>query len=226
MKKYLFFFTFITITAMALPTVSKAQLGIMIGPRIGYGYPSRRYQRERNNNQPPYKPTLNISIGYGFPNLDKYQLPGNSYNYYQGSVSQTGPITAAIDYQFSRMASIGLLVTHGKVNIPYYNYGASSSTPAYTGSLNNWSFLLNYITYMPVAGDKVSPYFRTAIGINTWNQNFTDGTGNKINVPNGLPDLAYQLGLGIKFKIAENTGLFIEGGYGKYILHGGLSFKL
>ena len=77
-----------------------------------------------------------------------------------------------------------------------------------------------------VNGDKVSPYLRTAIGFNLWDQNFTDGTGNKINVPNTLPDLAYQLGLGVKFKITERTGLFIEGGYGKYILHGGLSFKI
>jgi hypothetical protein len=226
MKKYLFSSAFIVLAVITLPTASKAQVGIMIGPRIGYGYGyPRRYPRNRNADQPKYKPTLNFSIGYGFPNLDKYQLPGNSYNYYQGNVSQTGPITGAIDYRFSRTASIGLLVTHGKVSVPYYNYG-SSSAPSYSGSLNNWSFLLNYITYMPVAGDKISPYFRTAIGINTWNQDFTDNTGSKINMPNTLPDLAYQLGLGIKFKLSENAGLFVEGGYGKYILHGGLSFKL
>ncbi len=226
MKKFPLYF--IVVTAMSLPAITKAQ-AIMIAPRLGfgYGYGPRRYPpRSHNNNQPPFTPNLSISLGYGFPNLDKDQLPGDGYNYYRGNVSQTGPITGSIDYQFSRTASIGLLVTHGKVTIPYYNYGSSASAPAYTGSLSNWSFLLNYVTYMPVPGDKIAPYFRTAIGINAWDQDFTDGTGNKISMPNSLPDLAYQLGLGVKFKVSRNTGLFIEGGYGKYILHGGLSFKL
>lgn len=228
MKKHslLFFVVFV----LMLPVAMNAQIRMMVGPRIGYGYgySPRRYPQNRNRQNkdlPIFKPFVSISLGYGFPNLDKYQLPNDSYNYYQGNITQTGPVTGSIDYRFSRTASIGVLVTHGNVSIPYYDYNATSS-PAYTGNLDNWSIMLNYVTYMPVAGDKISPYFRTAIGFNLWNQNFTDGTGNKINEPNNLPDLAYQLGLGVKFKLTDRTGLFIEGGYGKYILHGGLSFKI
>jgi hypothetical protein len=40
-----------------------------------------------------------------------------------------------------------------------------------------------------------------------------------------LPDLAYQVGLGANFKLSPNAGFFIEAGYGKYILNGGLSLK-
>lgn len=227
MKRYTFavFIAFL-FTAVA----SEAQVGIMIGPRMGYqyGYSPRRYPRQQNNRkdpkQPKFQPVVNISIGYGFPNLDKYQLP-NYYNDYQGTVSQTGPITGAVDYQFSRTASIGVMVTHGTVKVPYYNYN-SSSTPDFIGSLDNWSIMLNYVNYMPVAGDKVSPYFRTAIGVNIWNQNFTDNSGNPISMPVSNPsDLAYQIGLGVIFHLTPKAGLFVEGGYGKYILHGGLAFK-
>ena len=86
--------------------------------------------------------------------------------------------------------------------------------------------MLNYISYMPVTNDKVEPYFRTAIGVNIWNQSFTDNAGNPISMAGTSPsDLAYQLGLGAKFHLTKKSGLFIEGGYGKYILQGGLTFK-
>ena len=219
MKKYSLLF--LVISMIIVPVAMNAQMRIMVGPRMGYGYgySPRRYGNNRNqrkNDLPSFKPFVSVSLGYGFPNLDKEQLPGNSYNYYQGNVTQTGPVTGSIDYQFSRLASIGVLVTHGNVSIPYYDYNAASS-PAYTGKLDNWSIMLNYVSYIPVNGDKVSPYLRTAIGFNLW---------NKINQPNNLPDLAYQLGLGVKFNLTDRTGLFVEGGYGKYILHGGLSFKI
>jgi len=67
-------------------------------------------------------------------------------------------MTGSIDYQLSRMASIGVLVTNGNISIPYYDYNATTSSPSYTDNLDNWSVMLNYVTYMPVAGDRVSPY--------------------------------------------------------------------
>jgi hypothetical protein len=228
MKPYIFA---VLIAFMFLSFAAEAQVGIMIGPRMGYGdgyYPRhypRRQNRQKDQNLPKFQPTLNISIGYGFPNLDKYQLPA-FYNYYLGNVSQTGPVTGAVDYQFSRSASIGVMVTHGTVNAPYYNYNTSGSTPDFNGSLENWSIMLNYVNYMPVAGDKVSPYFRTAIGVNMWNLNYTDNAGNHVSMPGNNPsDLAYQVGLGVIFHLTPKAGLFVEGGYGKYILHSGLSFK-
>ena len=75
------------------------------------------------------------------------------------------------------------------------------------------------------ASPSFSGYFRTAIGVNIWNQNYTDGSGNKLAFDQ--PSLlAYQIGIGGKLKITKNSSLFMEAGYGKYILHGGLSFKL
>jgi len=212
------------ITSLLIFYITNAQVGIFVGPGIGYGYHVHRGYKSRRNqpNLPPFKPYLSISAGYGFPNLDKYQLP-SFYNYYPGSASQTGPIIGSVDYRFNRNMSLGLMVTHGTVSQPYYNYNGGSN--AFTGSLNNWSFMLDMINYMPVASNNIKPYLRTAIGVNSWQQNFTDNGGNNLNIP-GVPSyLAYQASLGVNFKIAGNIGIFLEAGYGKYILLGGLSFK-
>ncbi len=204
------------IVTVTMYATSDAQ---MFNRRVGRQGQQNKLQRLKRN-LPKFQPTLNISLGYGFPNLDKNEFP-EYYNLYKGTATQTGPFTGSIDYQFSRKSSVGLLVTHGTVSIPYYDY---SNAPALSGSLSNWSFMLNFVRYMPV-GKKVSPYIRTAIGVNAWEQNYSDVDGNKIN-PSTIPaDFAYQVGLGAKFTLSENAGLFLEAGYGKYILNGGLAFK-
>ena len=204
-----------------------AQVGVYIGPRFGYGpgYGRRpRYPRkQRPQNLPPFQPTVNLSFGYGFPNLDKDELPEFSNLYKGTTTSQTGPITGAIDYRFSRNMSIGVLVTHGKVKL-HTIIIMMLQLLHLQGSLDNWSVMLNFMHYIP-AGEKVTPYIRTAIGINTWQQNYTDPQGNKINMDGTPSELAYQVGLGADFYLSKNAGIFLEGGYGKYILHGGLTFK-
>jgi hypothetical protein len=220
MNKYL---VSLLICIICFSALSEAQVGVYIGPRMGYGPRYHRRPPRQQRDLPAFQPTVNLSFGYGFPNLDKNQLP-DFYNFYKGTTtSQTGPITGAVDYRFSRNMSIGVLVSHGNVKVPYYSYNDPSS-PALSGSLDNWAVMLNFMRYISVS-DKVSPYIRTAIGINTWQQNYTDSQGNKVNM-DGTPDeLAYQVGLGANFYLSKNAGLFLEAGYGKYILHGGLTFK-
>ena len=193
---------------------------IFMGPRY-----ARPYHRPRQRDYTPFQPSVNVSFGYGFPNLDKYELPDFEGLYKGTATTQLGPITGAIDYRFSRNMSIGVMVTHGKVTVPYYDYNEASSSPEMTGSLDNWSFMLNFMRYLPVNSDKVTPYIRTAIGINTWQQDYTDGGGNKVNLDGSPSELAYQVGLGADLYLSKNAGLFLEAGYGKYILHGGLTFK-
>lgn len=224
MKKYLLA---LLIAMFCFNAYTEAQVGIYIGPRFGYGPPERpnRHRPGRpQRNFLPFEPSVNVSFGYGFPNLDQNELP-QFYNFYKGNVtSQTGPITGSIDYRFSRGMSLGVLVTHGNVSAPYYDYNQPSSTPAFTGSLENWSVMLNIMHYLSY-GHKVTPYIRTAIGINTWQQDYKDAGGNKLNMSGNPSQLAYQAGLGANIALSKNAGLFVEGGYGKYIVHGGLTFK-
>jgi hypothetical protein len=183
-------------------------------PQSNHNYPKR----------PPFQPTLNLSIGYGFPNLDKDQL-AEFIDVYKGTATQKGPITGAVDYQFSRNMSIGVMGTYGKVTVPYYDYNSNSSFPVLTGSLENWSVMFNLMSFMPTYNRQLEPYLRTAIGINNWTQSYLDPQGNKAAELPEPSQLAYQVSLGTRINLSKGAGFFFEAGYGKCILHGGLTLK-
>jgi len=219
--------------SVVIINVTEAQ--VYIGGRIGggFGYGSgmgrmrygvhtySRRQPKKKSNEPPFKPVVYVSIGYGFPNLDASQLPDNNYinNYNKGLSSSSGPITGAIDYRFSRSTSIGVMATYGKVSAPYTN---SNNINVGTGSIETWSALLNLMNYAPLS-NTATMYFRVAFGANiNSTTTFKDASGETLLI--SPANFAYQVGLGVKLDIAKNTALFAEAGYGKYILNGGLSF--
>ena len=181
-------------------------------------------QRPPRRNQLPFVPAVNVSVGYGFPYLDRNYLP-DFYAMSRGNSSQSGVITGSVNYQFSRKMSVGVMVAHGVVSAPYYDYYSTSPSPDFTGRLEAWSFMINLVRYIPISAT-VTPYIRTAIGINTWRQEYTNLNGTKVvvTVPD-LPDLARQFALGVRFRLSQRAGLFVEAGYGKYILSSGLSVK-
>jgi len=218
MKKYFSIFTLLLLLGAAK---ADAQYGGRVYARPGYGRPQPPRHVVRTDN---FIPTLNFSIGYGYPNLDKNELAEFAHTY-KGTVSQNGPITGAIDYQFSRYMSIGIMGTYGKVTVPYYNNSNNSGPADFNGSLENWSVMFNMVNYFPSYNRSVSPYLRTAVGINNWTQKYTDGAGEKVaDVPD--PNMfAYQASLGVRFNMSPKAGIFMEAGYGKYILSGGLTIR-
>ena len=233
MKKILFI-CLLVVTGMS----AEAQVygKIFIGPRYGYRRPRmgmyqhpparERYQQYHQRPQlPPFQPSVNISFGYSYPNLD-YTHFANFYNMYKGNASnQAGPFTGALDYQFSRYMSIGVLGTYGKVTQAYYAIDNITGIPDLTGTFENWSLMLNLVSYFPTHSRAVSPYLRTAIGVNHWMQDYSDVTGAKtMGIPEP-PALAYQASLGAKFNLSPRAGIFMEAGYGKYIVNGGLALK-
>jgi len=195
-----------------------------------YGRPRMRMhrrpapQRQAPPRKPPFQPTLNFSFGYGFPNLDKEQFISFT-NAYMGTVTQKGPFTGAVDYQFSRNMSIGVLGTYGKVAAPYYRYNSTGTAPSFTGSLENWGVMLNIMSFMPTYNNQIEPYIRTAIGVNNWTQNYLDESGNKAADLPEPSQFAYQVSLGTRINLSKGAGFYVEAGYGKYILNGGLTLK-
>lgn len=172
-----------------------------------------------------FQPRLNFSIGYGFPNLDKNQLAVFSHSY-TGTASQNGPVVAAVDYQFSRYTSIGVMGSYGKVTMPYYDDAGNGTTPAFTGKLENWTIMFNLVNYFPSYNRSFSPYLRTAVGVNNWTQTYTDNAGAKAAEAPDPNMFAYQVSLGARINMSPNAGFFMEAGYGKYILAAGLQFRL
>ncbi len=232
MRRIVVLFTLI-ITVLPLFSTAQVSIGVGVGPRFGYGYggfraapyPRYRNQRSRGNNAAAnYKPELSIALGYGYPNLDASQL-GDFFNLYRGTVRQSGPLTGSVDYRYSPYNSIGLLVMHGTVSASYYDPSNPSGTAVLNGSLENWAILLNFMNYLPSGSGKVAPYLRTAIGINTWNPDYTDASGAKTTGVDPA-QLAYQVSLGADISLSKNTAFYAEAGYGKYILNAGLRFKL
>ena len=210
---------------------AQVYFGGRIGGGFGYGsgmgrvrYGNRTYGRrqpKKENYEPAFKPVVYVSLGYGFPNLDASQLPDNAYitGYNKGFSSSSGPITGAIDYRFSRHTSIGVMTTYGKVSAPYTN---SSNINVGTGSIETLGVLLNLMNYAPLS-NTAAMYFRIAFGANITNStSFSDQSAGILYI--SPASFAYQVGLGGRFEIAKNTALFAEAGYGKYILHGGISF--
>ncbi len=179
---------------------------------------------QKQQKRPPFQPTVNISIGYGYPNLDKNQFEV-FYDSYIGTATQSGPLTGSVDYQFSPYMSIGVMGIYGKVSAPYYNYNSLEISPAFTGSLENWSILLNLMSFIPSYNRHIEPYIRTAAGINNWNQNYLDEAGNKVINLSDPTEFAYQVSLGARFGLSKQAGFYVEAGYGKYILNGGLTLK-
>ncbi len=183
--------------------------------------PRMRTQRPQAN-LPPFQSAVYFHTGYGLPNLDKNQLPGLA-GAYRGTVSAAGPFTAALDYRFLRNMGIGILLSYGQVKAPYYDWNNALTLHA---RLSSWGILFSFMRYIPVSGEKVTPYFRTAIGVSSWSQQYQDAAGYPIQVNYSPEELAYQAGFGARFQFSKHTGCFIEAGYGKYILSGGLSVKL
>jgi hypothetical protein len=202
------------------------QSQVYVSPGVQYYRvrPPRAAKPRQRQPVAPFTPAVELSLGYGFPNLDRNYLP-YYYEAYYTNASMTGPFTGVLNYRFSRSTAIGIMVTHGNVQAPYYSFGSGSPVPDFKVKLDNWAFMLNMVNYLP-ASKTVSPYTRLAMGINSWQQNYTDAAGNKLYMqPVYLPDFAYQASIGAIFKMSKNTGFFIEAGYGKYIMEGGLSFK-
>jgi hypothetical protein len=174
---------------------------------------------------PVFRPSLNISAGYGLPVVDTKYLPA-FYNLGRGDISQWGVLAGSVDYQFSRRMSIGVMAAHASFSAPYYGYFYPGEAPDLTAHFDNWAFMISLTRYFPISL-RTSLYLRTAIGANVWQQRYTDASGDPATVTDvDLPSLAHQLALGMKFRVTRHARLFLEGGYGKYIVRAGLSAKL
>ncbi len=229
MKKLITLFSILLIFASVSAEAQIYGGGVII--ERGYRRPPRPYHRyQHQRQQQAFHPTVNLSIGYGYPNLDKNFFPdqfNGNVNVFRGnSFTQTGPLTGALDFQFSRFNSIGIMGTYGKTSVQYFDYSTNTNDPLFTGKIKSWSALFNIMSYIPTYEKTVSPYIRTAIGISSRDEDYAYPDGSKAaEGGKDITDLAYQVSLGARFNFSPNAGFFIEAGYGRYIVNGGLTFR-
>src|SRR5436190_1630530 len=181
MKKQI---TVLAILMILISGLAEAQYPGGVYMQKGYRKPPPRYQKQKQNHgkqnysqrkAPQFHPTVNLSLGYGYPNLDKDFFPDEftgALTAFKGTqFSQTGPLTGALDFQFSRYNSIGVLGTYGKVSVPYYDFSSNNPLPYFNGEIKSWSVMLNMMTYFP-SYESVSPYIRTAIGMSNRTEDY------------------------------------------------------
>jgi hypothetical protein len=231
--------TVFAILFLLISGIAEAQYYGGVYMEKGYRRPPPRHQKQpyhkkqqyqnQKKKAPSFQPTVNLSFGYGYPNLDKDFFPDQFYgavNAYKGTeFTQTGPVTGALDFQFSRYNSIGVMGTYGKAGVGYFDLGANGPTPLFNGNIESWSVMLNMMTYFP-SYQTVSPYIRTAIGMSNRTEDYTYPDGSKALIgAENIRDLAYQVSIGTRFNMSPNAGFYVEAGYGRYIVNGGLTFR-
>ena len=224
MKKYVGLMLLLVSSCMAANAQFWPSPRVVIVPGRPHHYQRAPQRRPSKPKAVPFQPTVNLTFGYGFPSTDQYALT-SFYNTYKGNIKQTGPFTGTIDFQFSPNMSIGVMGTYSKVKARYYDaYAISAAPPTAYGNLESTSVMFNLVNYIPVSKN-VTPYFRTAAGINIWNQHYEDASGSKLNHVEKPSAFAYQASFGARFGLSQQAGIFLEAGYGKYIVNGGLSLK-
>lgn len=209
------------ITAFLITTTTNAQ--IIVRTRSGITV-LKQVRQNKHRKDEKFKLHFHVSTGYGIPNVDQSYLP-EYYSFSRSRIYEKGPFTGSLDLQLNKKTSVGLLVTSGSVSAAYHNYNPNSPLQEFTGRFDNYSVMFSLNRYLTV-NSKIIPYTRIAMGVNLWKQSYIDSDGANADVSQvDLPELAFQASVGVKLKIVRAIALFVDAGYGKYILNAGFSFS-
>ncbi|MEO5643543.1 MAG: hypothetical protein ABIQ40_12760 [Bacteroidia bacterium] len=170
-----------------------------------------------------------ISIGYGFPNLGKSIF--NTYNTYNDfKVSGFGPMHVKYEYGVSDKIGIGVSVNIVTFKVAWTEapYSYSDSTVAYEHRIKSSAYsALARLNIHFATQEKIDPYWGIGIGYSgrkyTYSSddpNYTSG----IALTNPIP-IGFESTLGCRFFFTENIGAYIEVGFSKSIVQGGLVAK-
>lgn len=160
---------------------------------------------------------VSLSLGAGFPNLDTRYLPafdGMSMSGATGSAVVSGSLTCRV----TRRLEAGVTTTYGSVSASYSEPGSvgSAGFPGFSGKLEGWTIMATLQRTFPM-GRRVSAYIKTALGAHLWTQSYTEP-----GVSADLPVLAKQVCGGVRLRCLRRAGLFVEAGYGEYVVLGGI----
>lgn len=169
-----------------------------------------------------------VSLAYGFPNLGAVVL--NTYEDYNAySVSGIGPIHLKYDYALSDKISLGVSIGYvsfkAKWTYDYYDYN-TFTTQAYDESWTGSSLgILARFNYHFATSEKLDPYVGLGAGYNSWTFKFESDYPGAIESSLVLPPIGFEGGVGVKYFFSDNVGAYLELGYGKSLLQGGIAFK-
>lgn len=174
-----------------------------------------------------------ISTGYGFPNWGKTLTKSAVVNSQATNVSATGfgPMHFKFEYGFTDRFGLGLSVNYVNFGFvwrePNDNYPVSGPQAYdYNFKVSSLAINLRFNRHWEV-NDKIDAYWGMGLGYaNTVLKESSNDPNYKsasFTVP--IP-VSFELTFGMRYYFTENIGMYVEGGYAKSILQGGLVVKL
>ena len=169
-----------------------------------------------------------ITVGYGFPNVGKSVL--KTYESYAGyKVSGFGPLSVKGEYALSDKIGFGLSVNYVSFAATWIEDGtdAAGNTIPYTYTFSRSSVsVLGRMNIHFATSEKLDPYWGVGAGYRTGSYKFTSNdpfyTGN-ITFPT-IP-FGFETTIGLRYYFSDNIGAYVEMGYAKALIQGGLALK-
>lgn len=169
-----------------------------------------------------------VSIGYGFPNLGKSLF--NTYNEYTDfKVAGFGPMHIKYEYGVSDKIGIGVSVNIVTFKVAWTEdaYGPND-TKRYEHRIKSsaYSILARLNTHFATQ-EKIDPYWGFGIGYSGRKYANSSDDPNytaDITFKNLIP-IGFESTLGCRFFFTDIIGAYIEVGFSKSIVQGGLSAK-
>lgn len=175
-----------------------------------------------------------LSVGIGGPNLVKklFELSATDGFSEEADAKVTGVGPYHVKYEYGVSKHIGIGLSAGFVTVGYdrafqgYDYVNNVSVPAKeTFSLTNFVFVPR-INFHMGSNKYVDPYFGLGAGYQLYNLKYTNTD------PSGLSTFAFpasglamEVVFGTRIMFSQNLGIYIETGYAKSLMQGGLTLK-
>jgi opacity protein-like surface antigen len=169
-----------------------------------------------------------ISIGYGFPNIGKAIF--NVYDIYTDfKVTGFGPMHVKYEYGVSDKIGMGVSVNivSSKVSWIESGYGSNDSLSYEHRIKSNAYSILARMNIHFATQAKIDPYWGFGLGYSGRKYTYSSDDPNDLQVialKNLIP-IGFESTVGCRFYFTDNIGAYIEAGFSKSIVQGGLVAK-
>lgn len=168
-----------------------------------------------------------ISVGYGFPNIGKAIF--NVYDIYTDfKVTGIGPMHLKYEYGVSDKIGMGLSVNLVTSKVSWMEPGYYNDSISYEHRIKSTAYsILARMNIHFATQAKIDPYWGFGLGYSgrKWTYSTDDPNDlNAVSLKNLIP-LGFESTIGCRFYFTDNIGAYLEAGFSKSIVQGGLVAK-
>ncbi len=174
-----------------------------------------------------------ISLGYGFPNLNKSVF--KVYKSYLGyKVEGSGPFHAKFEYGITESLGIGLSINTVNAKASWKDTYEEFDTVTfqyvekeYTEGFKYFSLAANIrLNYHFVTNENLDVYAGLGLGYNNAKyEYFSDYELSPVLSLSSIFPLGFEITAGLRYYFTPNIGIYVESGLAKSAFQGGLAIK-